>query len=258
MAATSRRCRAPRCRRYRRSVGFVFQDFKLIPRRTVLENVTVVLRALGQPPSVQRRRALAALHGVGLQHRLDSFPLELSGGEQQRVAIARALVNDPVLVLADEPTGNLDPDLARDVIQSVPRDERARHHGRGRHARPRTDRARRPPGDHALARSRRRRVDSGCAMMRIARQWLGRRGAERAARVAHDAARPRGHRDGRPGVEPEPVVQRGRANGADAPGGIGRIVGLRRRGCIGGRSVAHRRRAACAPCGGARAVRDAR
>ncbi|MBL8140864.1 MAG: ATP-binding cassette domain-containing protein [Acidobacteria bacterium] len=102
---------------YRRSVGFVFQDFKLIPRRTVLENVTVVLRALGQPPSVQRRRALAVLQGVGLQHRLDAFPLELSGGEQQRVAIARALVNDPVLVLADEPTGNLDADLARDVIQ---------------------------------------------------------------------------------------------------------------------------------------------
>lgn len=102
---------------YRRSVGFVFQDFKLIPRRTVLENVTVVLRALGQPPSVQRRRALAVLQGVGLQHRLDAYPLELSGGEQQRVAIARALVNDPVLVLADEPTGNLDADLARDVIQ---------------------------------------------------------------------------------------------------------------------------------------------
>lgn len=102
---------------YRRSVGFVFQDFKLIPRRTVLENVTVVLRALGHPPSVQRRRALAVLQGVGLQHRLDAFPPELSGGEQQRVAIARALVNDPVLVLADEPTGNLDADLARDVIQ---------------------------------------------------------------------------------------------------------------------------------------------
>jgi cell division transport system ATP-binding protein len=102
---------------YRRTVGFVFQDFKLVARRTVFENVAMVLRALGASPVMQRRRALQVLQGVGLQHRLDAFPPELSGGEQQRVAIARAMVNDPQIVLADEPTGNLDPELAREVMQ---------------------------------------------------------------------------------------------------------------------------------------------
>jgi cell division transport system ATP-binding protein len=110
---------------YRRTVGFVFQDFKLVARRTVLENVAMVLRAMGAAPSVQRRRALQVLQGVGLQHRLEAYPPELSGGEQQRVAIARALVNDPQIVLADEPTGNLDPELAREVMQTF-RDMNAR------------------------------------------------------------------------------------------------------------------------------------
>ena len=101
---------------YRRTVGFVFQDFKLIPTRTVYENITFVPRVLGQPVAVQRRKAFQVLKWVGLQHRMNAFPEELSGGEQQRVAVARALINDPALVLADEPTGNLDPDLALEIM----------------------------------------------------------------------------------------------------------------------------------------------
>jgi cell division transport system ATP-binding protein len=101
---------------YRRTVGFVFQDFKLIATKTVFENVSFVLRVLGQPIEQQRRATYQALKWVGLQHRLNALPEELSGGEQQRVAIARALVNDPHLVLADEPTGNLDPDLSLEIM----------------------------------------------------------------------------------------------------------------------------------------------
>jgi cell division transport system ATP-binding protein len=101
---------------YRRGIGFVFQDFKLITSRTVLENISFVPEVLGVPAAQQRRRAFQVLKWVGLQHRMNAFPLDLSGGEQQRIAIARALVNDPVLVIADEPTGNLDPDLSLEIM----------------------------------------------------------------------------------------------------------------------------------------------
>jgi cell division transport system ATP-binding protein len=101
---------------YRRSLGFVFQDFKLLPAKTVLENVSFVPRVLGMGELQQQRRTFQVLKWVGLQHRMNAYPLELSGGEQQRIAIARALVNDPAIILADEPTGNLDPDLSLEIM----------------------------------------------------------------------------------------------------------------------------------------------
>lgn len=110
---------------YRRSLGFVFQDFRLVPRFTVFQNVAFVMRVLGVPVAVQQRKTFQVLKWVGLQHRMNALPEELSGGEQQRIAIARALVNDPQIVLADEPTGNLDPDLALEVMDLF-RDANAR------------------------------------------------------------------------------------------------------------------------------------
>jgi cell division transport system ATP-binding protein len=92
------------------------QDFKLLPNKTVLDNVAFVPRVLGMPPTQQQRRTFQVLKWVGLQHRMNAYPMELSGGEQQRIAIARALVNDPVIILADEPTGNLDPDLSLEIM----------------------------------------------------------------------------------------------------------------------------------------------
>ncbi len=101
----------------RRSMGIVFQDFKLIQRKNALQNVSYVLNVAGLSRPEQRRRAYNALRSVGLSHRLTALPRTLSGGEQQRVAIARAVVGEPSLLLADEPTGNLDPDLAVEIMR---------------------------------------------------------------------------------------------------------------------------------------------
>jgi len=103
----------------RRRIGMIFQDFKLLNNRTVYENIAFALEILGYGKKEIRRRAWQALRLVGLHERMDDFPLKISGGEQQRVAIARALVKDPPLILADEPTGNLDPDLTADIINML-------------------------------------------------------------------------------------------------------------------------------------------
>ncbi len=101
----------------RRTMGVVFQDFRLIPRKTVFENVCYLPRVLGLDRQRQKRLAHDTLRRVGLAHRMKAFPLELSGGEQQRVSIARALINQPEILVADEPTGNLDPEMAREIFE---------------------------------------------------------------------------------------------------------------------------------------------
>ena len=101
----------------RRTLGIVFQDFKLLRDRTVEENLALVARVLGLPTPEGQRRIVQLLKLVGLSHKAEMAPYKLSGGEQQRVAIARALMNNPLILLADEPTGNLDAELAADVTR---------------------------------------------------------------------------------------------------------------------------------------------
>ncbi|MGI2327458.1 cell division ATP-binding protein FtsE [Planococcus sp. YIM B11945] len=100
----------------RRQIGVVFQDFKLLPRLNVYENVAFALEVIEETPEVIRKRVMEVLDLVGLKHKARMFPTELSGGEQQRVSIARSIVNTPKIVIADEPTGNLDPETSWDIM----------------------------------------------------------------------------------------------------------------------------------------------
>lgn len=112
---------------YRRQLGVVFQDFRLFQNKTVFENVSFAMRAIGEPNSVIRKRVPAILNIVGLQNKMKCYPKELSGGEQQRVALARALVNNPSIIIADEPTGNLDPELSFDMMNLLRRINRSKN-----------------------------------------------------------------------------------------------------------------------------------
>jgi len=100
----------------RRNIGVVFQDFKLINDKTVFENIAISLEILNLPKKIIKTKVNSMLRDVSLEHRKDYFPLNLSGGEQQRVAIARALINSPAILLADEPTGNLDPVITLEIM----------------------------------------------------------------------------------------------------------------------------------------------
>ena len=100
----------------RRKIGFVFQDFKLLHRSTVFQNVALALEVRGERQAIIRKKTHQILRAVGLSKKEQTHPLQLSGGEQQRVAIARAVISDPLILLADEPTGNLDPDITREIM----------------------------------------------------------------------------------------------------------------------------------------------
>ena len=99
----------------RRQLGIIFQDYRLLPDRTVYDNVAFAMQVIESPAVKTRRRVMTVLELVGLKNRANAYPAELSGGEQQRIAIARAIVNDPIMVIADEPTGNLDPETSKDI-----------------------------------------------------------------------------------------------------------------------------------------------
>ena len=100
----------------RRRLGTVFQDFRLLPNKTVFENIAFALEVIEEKPKIIREKVSRVLELVGLPHKANDLPQDLSGGEQQRVAIARAIVNKPLILIADEPTGNLDPNTSRDIM----------------------------------------------------------------------------------------------------------------------------------------------
>lgn len=105
----------------RRSMGVVFQDFRLFDNKTVYENVAFAMRVVGERPSVIKKRVPHVLNLVGLAHRAKSYPEKMSGGERQRIAIARALVNNPDVIIADEPTGNIDPKMSKEIFDLLMR-----------------------------------------------------------------------------------------------------------------------------------------
>ena len=106
---------------FRRNIGVVFQNFRLLPKKTVFENVAYAMQVIGEKPREIKKRVPEVLELVGLKHKMRSFPGQLSGGEQQRVAIARAIVNNPKVLIADEPTGNLDPEISWEIMQLLER-----------------------------------------------------------------------------------------------------------------------------------------
>ncbi|HIY56974.1 MAG TPA: cell division ATP-binding protein FtsE [Candidatus Tetragenococcus pullicola] len=105
----------------RREIGVVFQDYKLLPKKTIYENVAYAMQVTGRKPRETKKRVMEVLDLVGLKHKVRVFPSELSGGEQQRVSIARAIVNTPKVLIADEPTGNLDPDNSWEIMKLLDR-----------------------------------------------------------------------------------------------------------------------------------------
>lgn len=104
---------------YRRNLGMVFQDFRLFADKTAYENIACIMRAVGTPGKEIRRRVPALLRTVSMEHKASHFPGELSGGEQQRVALARAIANNPDIIIADEPTGNIDPEMSMDIMNML-------------------------------------------------------------------------------------------------------------------------------------------